>query len=44
MPMPDDPERLRGFMNLNLDTDLGTIDFLTEVTALASMPTRCGIG
>jgi predicted nucleotidyltransferase len=34
MPMPDDAERLRGFNNLNLDTDLGTIDFLTEVSGV----------
>ena len=34
MPMPDDPDRLRGFNNLCLDTDLGTIDFLTEISGV----------
>src|SRR5665213_35490 len=34
MPVPDDPERMRGLNNLCLDTDLGTIDFLTEVSGV----------
>jgi predicted nucleotidyltransferase len=34
LPMPDDPQRLSGFRNLNLETDLGTIDILTEVTGI----------
>jgi hypothetical protein len=34
LPMPDDPDQLRGFRNLYLATDLGVIDFLTEVTGL----------
>jgi predicted nucleotidyltransferase len=36
LPMPDDPGKLQGFKNLNLDTDLGTIDFLTEVTGVGT--------
>src|SRR5271156_3145508 len=38
LPVPDDPERLRGFNNLCLDTDLGTIDFLTEVSGVGAYP------
>ena len=37
-PMPDDPARLQGFTSLNLDTDLGTIDFLTEVSGVGHYP------
>jgi predicted nucleotidyltransferase len=36
LPMPEEPARLQGFRNLNLDTDLGTIDFLTEVTGVGT--------
>jgi predicted nucleotidyltransferase len=36
LPMPDDPGELQGFRNLHLDTDLGTIDFLTEVTGVGT--------
>jgi predicted nucleotidyltransferase len=34
MPLPLDPECLRGLNNLYLDTDLGTIDFLSEVSGV----------
>jgi hypothetical protein len=33
-PLPDDPARLAGFRNLNLDTDLGVVDILSEVTGI----------
>jgi hypothetical protein len=36
MPVPDDPERLRGFKNLNLLTDLGVIDLLGELPGIGS--------
>ena len=36
LPMPDDPGKLQGFRALHLDTDLGTIDFLTEVTGIGT--------
>lgn len=33
-PLPGDPAKLRGFKNLNLVTDLGTIDFLGELPGI----------
>ncbi len=36
MRMPEELDRLQGFRNLNLDTDLGTIDFLTEVSGVGT--------
>jgi hypothetical protein len=33
-PVPDDPARLAGFRNLNLDTSLGVIDILGEVSGI----------
>ena len=36
LPMPDDASRLQGFKNLNLDTDLGILDILTEITGVGS--------
>ena len=33
-PVPDDPARLRGFRNLNIDTNEGIIDFLGELTGI----------
>jgi len=36
LPVPDDPARLAGFRNLNLLTDLGIIDILSEVTGLGN--------
>ncbi len=35
-PLPDNPERLAGFKNLYLVTDLGQIDFLSEITGLGT--------
>ena len=32
--LPDDPARLRGFQNLYLETDLGILDILNEVTGI----------
>jgi predicted nucleotidyltransferase len=32
--LPDDPERLRNFRALYLDTDIGILDVLTEVTGV----------
>lgn len=36
MPLWEDPARLRGFKNLNLETDLGVIDFLGELPGVGS--------
>lgn len=33
-PLPEEPERLRGFRNLCLTTDIGIIDVLGEVTGI----------
>jgi predicted nucleotidyltransferase len=33
-PLPDDPARLQGFRHLYLDTDIGILDVLTEVTGI----------
>jgi predicted nucleotidyltransferase len=33
-PVPEDPARLAGFRNLNLDTDIGVLDILGEVTGI----------
>jgi hypothetical protein len=44
MPLWDDPNRLIGFKNINLVTDLGQIDLLGEVTGVGatnrSLPAR----
>lgn len=34
LPLPDEPERLRGFRNLCLSTDFGIIDILGEVSGI----------
>jgi len=34
MPLPDDPDRLRGLKNLYLVTDWGVIDFLGELSGV----------
>jgi len=36
-PMPNDPEQLRGFKNLNLVTDFGQVDVLTEVAGIGGV-------
>lgn len=36
LPVPDDPARLRGFRNLCLDTDIGIVDILGEVTGIGT--------
>jgi predicted nucleotidyltransferase len=36
MPVPQDPARLHGIKNLNLDTDWGTIDLLGELPNIGS--------
>lgn len=36
MPLPDDPDRLRGIKNLYLVTDLGSIDLLGELPGVCS--------
>ena len=36
MALPDDPERLQGLNNLYLVTDLGIIDFLTELSGVGT--------
>ncbi len=36
MPMWEEPTRLFGFRNLNLDTDLGTIDLLGDVSGVGT--------
>lgn len=36
LPVPDDPERLRGFRHLYLDTDIGILDILTEVSGVGT--------
>jgi hypothetical protein len=34
LPLPDQPERLHGFRNLYLSTDIGIIDILDEVSGI----------
>lgn len=44
LALPDDPDKLAGFKNLYLATDLGPIDFLSEITGLgayAQVSRRC---
>lgn len=36
MPLPDDPQRLRGVKNLYLLTDLGLVDLLGELPGIGS--------
>jgi predicted nucleotidyltransferase len=36
MPLPYDPARLQGLNNLYLETDLGQLDFLGEITGIGS--------
>ena len=33
-PLSEDPEKLRGFQNLYLETDMGILDILNEVTGI----------
>lgn len=37
-PLPDEPDRLKGFRNLCLTTDIGIIDILGEVSGLGEFP------
>jgi hypothetical protein len=37
-PLPDEPDRLKGFRNLCLATDIGIIDILGEVSGLGEFP------
>jgi hypothetical protein len=36
LPLPEEPEKLQGFRNLYLETDLGILDILTEVAGIGS--------
>jgi predicted nucleotidyltransferase len=36
LPLATDPERLRGFKHFYLDTDLGTLDILSEVIGIGT--------
>lgn len=38
LPLPEEPEKLHGFRNLCLTTDIGIIDILGEVTGLGEFP------
>jgi predicted nucleotidyltransferase len=42
MPLPEDPERLRGLKNLYLETDLGMIDLLGELPDVCTFDDLAG--
>lgn len=37
-PLPNNPDRLAGFTNLYLDTDLGQINFLSDIPGIGAYP------
>jgi predicted nucleotidyltransferase len=42
MPLPDDVGRLRGIRNLYLQTEIGTIDVLSEITGVGTFDDLAG--